>query len=1376
VTKLTWLRSWFVPVIIALFLCVVFVGYYLYWVPNRQRHLDDRGFRYLKTLSDQIRLTINTYDKMLDNAVDSGGVTTKSGAVNDGNLKQYLGLVSPELVVPERSETVHIIGSDYDDPPKIAVQADEGTHFLYLAFRHSENAKLVVRTDLDKLIDGLLGPPDLSPFDVVLLAQSNGNVIFQKSLSGIEVARIENLQDDSGVVDGKNPKQIGVQLLTPVSRLEEVKIAGARYRLYSQPLQISFLPADPGRKPAQENSKGNIAKGQSETRSTKEASEPKSGPSTPAAKSPEDPSAPWVLCGLVRADRFRTESQLIPYAYILIVLAAMLLALAAYPFLRLHLSSPGERLRSRDVTTIAVFACLVTAILTFTLVDAYYLKYFFGQAADEEMRRLAVAINLNFERERFNAFAQLDALNMRHELTGAIDSVRHDLRSSPDKEDVILLFGEHSDMGCDPNPACRMNILGTRTLPPADNDAATFEYYPYLFFAAWSDVNGKQLVKWTTRTRPTPFISLNDASVPYYTAVKRALKDRGIPRTVPASGIGSQYSPTTGQNITIFWRVIPEENKKAATPEEEQENDSKKFSASIVTQPISLFNPVLPGGYQFAVLEPDGTVVFHSDSARNLRENFFAETDKDPDLRSRVRMRTEGTVVADYIGRPHRMYVLPMAHGNQDGLWTVVVFRDLHPEETMNLEILSLVSTLFLFYAAAITIILVSAYWIRRDQAARVWLWPDSRKADRYWWMLAANSTAAVVLLALSRLVHKPLVFLPYAGLIPAAVLVLNLVVLAGRSDLQEPSDQPEGTTSTRWQFAYCGACTTLLAVIALLPCLCFFKVVCNFENKLFVQHTQLQLASDLESRELKMQKLYQETTLDDYYRNLVFSPPGAQNARRILTEPTVPARPLIQPVYSYHEILEINICSGESPEEKNDVSVNADLLDAELTIPTCSTDTAHKDENPFLSDISFSYNEGAADDRHLAEGKSDVWAWMSSGSSRGGSRRITMKANAKEKGDQDGKTGQGRKNGKGLIIASLWTPFHFPWDHALWWFGTVVVLAVLYALVRSSLNRVFLLELLAPPPAKDAISGLSPATLMSNLPMNLLIIGHESSRPIASLIGRSDVQLCDAEILLKPAPAPAKPGGWFRASRSSGDQIDGVIRNGSPVVLHNFDRLPDDPESSAKANMSLLRLLSGLGNSVIIISEIDPLAISSIEASERWRSVLRSFVRIDLHSTLGQRIGEEDADYQNRLSADSYFHWLFSGLSKSEKLVMMQLAQEGVVNPNSADVIADLMAQGLIERRWGLLMVKDNKFAKFLVHALPHHTVKHWEKEIAGSRPASLQWSFLVLGVGVVAFLIYTQGEVFNTWVTYATGVAAAAPKILQFLSSVRPKSEAKT
>ena len=368
--------------------------------------------------------------------------------------------------MPDKSETRHIINEDYDDPPKIAIQADEGTHALYLAFSHDqdeqgkETAKYVIKTDLDKLINGLLGPASLSPFDVVLVAQSDGVVIFQRSLSGIEAARIKTLEDASGGGKEKTDKQTDKQaesgLLPQVSRLEEVRIAGARYRFYSQPLQIGFRPADP-------------------TRSGKEISSAKSG---------GDSSGPWILCGLVRADRFQSESQLIPYAYILLLLTLILLAAAAYPFLRLYLSSPGERLRARDVTTTAVFACLVTAVLTVTLADAYYWGNYFGQTAERDMRTLASAIDMNFARERSAAFAQLGAINARSDLTADVGTVAAELAESSAQK-VTVSYGQNHEVKCKPEAACKSKILEEPYPPSIQADRPIIEAYPYLFFVFW---------------------------------------------------------------------------------------------------------------------------------------------------------------------------------------------------------------------------------------------------------------------------------------------------------------------------------------------------------------------------------------------------------------------------------------------------------------------------------------------------------------------------------------------------------------------------------------------------------------------------------------------------------------------------------------------------------------------------------------------------------------------------------------------------------------------------------------------------------------------------------------------------------------------------
>lgn len=1327
-----------VPLVIVSVLFVAFAYYYFYWVPDRQRHLDDRGFRYLKTLSDQIRLTLNTYDKMLDNAVDSRGVTGSNGVDNE-KLDWYLKLVAPQLIRAEPGEVANVINQDYGDPPKLAVASDEGTHFLYLAFLRSPDdspskekpAQLAVRTDLDKLINGLLGPPDLSPFDVMLLAQRDGKVIFQKSLSGVEVAAIKNLEDASGQAKGSNEKKIDIDLLSPTSQLEEVRIAGARYRLYSQPLPIGFPMANPKKNAAGEEPKKN-KKGDSKAKSSDDGQDATDAGGNSNANSDDTNSANWVICGLVRADRFRSESQLIPYFYILTMLAIILLAATSFPYLRLYLSIPGERLRARDVALTALATCFVAAVVTFILADFYFWTNSFGPDAEADMAKLASAMNANFQREQQAAFVELNEMDANLGSTDAklgslqaIRTVNSELNSFHQPNVSLLYSKDHSGL-CKPQNACKVNILTDKLL------YTILRKYPYPFYAFWSDVNGNQRIKWTTRQQATPFVALDDASIPYYPDVKLALKNQGDPEAVPTLGIGSQYSPTTGQNITTFWKIVTHESAvegaSSGNADDGQKKPQERICASLVTQPISLFNAVLPGAYQFAVLTPEGTVVFHSDPTRNLRENFLAETDQNPNLRSRVQMRSEGPVTANYRGRPHRMYVLPMAAGNQNGRWTLVIFRDLHLEEVMNLEILSLVSILFILYAVLIALVMWLSSLTRKHHADTRWFWPDSRNAGSYGRIVFANLGSLLLLLVLSRFVSQ-LVLLACTGLISAATVLLNIVLLT-RNGKPLPATGDSGESSLAlWQPIYFAAAATLVVALAVVPCLCFFKVAANFEQRLFIEHTLLRLATDFENRASTVQQLYQEVDLG-LHKHDVLAGPERQSATGLDVEKQ--PKPEAKPVFSYHQLLKTQVSMGREPLRKSPDSSEA--------------------ENQFFSALSYPYNERAADDRHLAEGGSDVWRWTSKTSGRERTLELT-----KELPSEQVRT-----------ITTSWEPFFFPWGHLVWLVGTIAFLGAIYWLVRFSLTRIFLLNLVEPPPAHESGAGFNPESLMADLPMNLLLIGHESSRPISELLHRRDIQVHEAEELLHAEISPAQPEA---AAAPVDSPIDGMIRDGRPLILQNFERIPDDAEKTAKANAALMRLLSALGNSVILVSSLDPALIPAIEESDRWRTLLHSFVRIDLNTTPRQRLGETDADYQSRVSAESYFHWLFAGLPKLKKLVMLQLAQEKLVNPNSSEIVYELMEQGMIERRHGLLTVKDEGFAKFLKHALPHHTVKHWEKELAGARPFPLQTSLMIVGVGVAAFLLYTQGDVFNTWVTYATGVAATVPKVLQFFDNLRGK-----
>ena len=1325
--NLGWLRNLFVPIIIVAVLFVAFGYFYLYWVPNRQRHLDDRSFRYLNTLSDQIRLTINTYDKMLDNAVDAD--------ISTAVLPKYLQHVAPQLTVPDLGEAMHAVGNDCSDPPKIAVESDEGTHFLYLAFQrvpkigHAPTG-YVVQTDLDKLINGLLGPSNLNPFDVVLVARADGHVIYQKSLSGVDLAQINNLEDASGQNPGKEPKAINAATLSPASRLEEIRIAGARYRLYSQPLPIGFSPAKPegpdkGAQAARQYC-GPVAERKKTPGGHDAGPGAATGDKTPA--NAENDANDWVLCGLVRADRFRSESQLIPYLYILAMLAVILLSAACYPYIRLYFSLPGERLRARDVAVTLIFTCFIAALVTFILTDIYFWKRVFDPGADSDMARLAVAIRNNFLIEQDAAKHELDAFN--HSPATSLSHVEEELEKLK-RENVAVIYGDSNSADkCKPGDACQVDMLAN---PFFTGNAALKEpihRYPYPFFAYWSDSSGNQRIKWTTRRRATPFVSLDDAATPFFAEVKKALKRPVHDKSVPTQGIGSQYSPTTGQNVTTFWIVPPDPpHADPISGVDEDKIMAGRFCAALVTQPVSVYNAVLPGAYQFAVLAPDGTVVFHSDPTRNLRENFLAETDRDANLSSRIRMRSAGPVTADYLGRPHRMYVLPVNFGNQHGLWTIVVFRDLHMEEVMNLEILSLVSILSSLYTIILALVVVSLIRARKVKSSRPWFWPDSRKSAIYQRLVVANLFCAVALLVLSYWFHGIAILLIVA-VVSVCPVVISLLSL--RRD--DPQPNSEAAESESWCSSYYVAAFTLVLAITVVPCFLFFRVAATFEHRVLTQHAMLQFAADLENRDQAVRALYQEVELGDFY-STILAPPETQNATgldRDLDFAHLP-KSLESPVYSYHKLLDMSVDNG-----------------------TGGASWEATPESSFLGAISYPYNELAADDRHLAEGKSDVGHW-----------------NFYVKPDRVHVIELAQSE-TSRVISAVWRPFHLPITDWVWWLGTVICLPGLYWLLRFTLNRIFLLQLVPPPPALETHAETNPASLIAELPMSLLLIGHETSGPISTLLHRPDVQVREAALLQEAPASSDKSAADAGFSRPPANPIDAILRDGRHLVLRNFERISDDPVAAARAQAALNRLVSALPNSVILVSSMDPVLVPSIEASDRWRYLLRSFVRIDLNTSPRQRVTDNDAEYYSRISKESYFHWVFASLPKLEKLVMLQLAQEKVVNPNDSELFDSLLDQGVIERRHGLLAVKDHDFAEFLKHALPDRTVKHWEKEIAGRRPFSLQNSLMVFGVLVVGFLVYTQGDVFNTWVTYATGVTAALPKVLQLFDNLQGKSGA--
>ena len=95
-----------------------------------------------------------------------------------------------------------------------------------------------------------------------------------------------------------------------------------------------------------------------------------------------------------------------------------------------------------------------------------------------------------------------------------------------------------------------------------------------------------------------------------------------------------------------------------------------------------LLEAVLPPGFEFAIIDQDGQVQFHSDKQRIVNENLLVETDQDARLRSLVATHGAGTLNTSYWGRPYRAYVRPTRFPG----WSIVTLHAKQPSRALVLE------------------------------------------------------------------------------------------------------------------------------------------------------------------------------------------------------------------------------------------------------------------------------------------------------------------------------------------------------------------------------------------------------------------------------------------------------------------------------------------------------------------------------------------------------------------------------------------------------------------------------------------------------------------------------------------------------------------
>jgi hypothetical protein len=981
--------------------------------------------------------------------------------------------------------------------------------------------------------------------------------------------------------------------------------------------------------------------------------------------------------GIASREALQRQAMRVPAAWVVLFVLPVMLLFLAIPIFKLRTLMPRERYRYADLvamTVATIAAAGLGAIVPFVRAPT--------SAGDSTLDTFHGEIERHLEKE-----------------TGAI----------LDLAKRILSQKEHPDIGT--LEQCAVSGSGIRNAQgQEDTDthqcglwhALGAEKAPFeLDVVLWFNEQGDQIRKWTTKAQITgpashrPFDHFRDMVSGRLWTLKSAAAD------VPQFTIDPLRAPTTSELGVVFAMPVPA-----------GANEERTFLA-LNARLQSLIDPIVPPGFGFVIVAPSGRVLFHSEEALSLEENFFEEVGDPEQVRERARSARLTRWMGDYHGRPHRFRMQPV-QTLVNSPWLIVTFQELEPE--LAEEVLQQSGTLRLgslnLLLLTVLVLFVTFYSIYRHRRMRDLLQSVLvAKPAGTWLMWVLVALTVVELLALGmtyrREAHSTLdaVYLTFIA-IPATAFLLTLLARRWQKDAPDPRKLSDGAKAfVSWELAL------LVFLIAVLPAIAFTRVVLIAQNVKAAERWLENVNERWAAREARVAERVNDPNYTEDTRTRLR---GGFAARSGVLDPNA-------------EFAYLNILNGR-------------------VVPT-----------QMVNRLDVSPERGQSIVRRVLE-----WNILSSDDEPG--RAVLTRSSTGHQVSLQRADGQ-------LALASVDVS-----AASRRWSGAGLVLGVLILLAAIAGVYWARGRILWPAGGKFSSWDLYSPT-PGNGSLALLVIGPpktgkdekvETKKGI-DLIHRVrllDGKLTDADVkkhLQKVEDAifekksPANERVWILVSNLEAQLVDEECRR---LVLRLLDKLlisHDDHPRAVVVTTSVdpiahfQELFSeerdgiytddapevSLSRAALLLSRFErlyvPLAIpDSIQCRlawdswwrykpENWRAAkdvelkgLGPLVQVPDELTAAFA-GEEKVPFAKlvrevRRRANAYYELLWTSCTRKEKLVLIQLAQEGFVTAQSWDVVAALVAKGLIVER-PVPTIFNHTFRDFLVDIERSGVVQEWER-----------------------------------------------------------------
>jgi hypothetical protein len=836
------LHKIYIPLFTALALLVPFAVYREYYVHSQEEYLKERSFRVLAAMGGQ-----------LASRVDQISEVVRASVRFPGSRKEYLSLYLREVlsnkpyISPAFTEREESAGD-------VDLQLITGKQDLELIFylhdagsKHAPGMSLesacsepagnsiciqtalagAMRTIFERVSD---------EFDEVLIADSEGRVVFQQSPSNLRILNLQSLvvsgdrnttgrnsaaeaaRDCCTNPDPKKPAASNAfHAQAEASNIVDIKLAGADYKLFIQPLVLT-----------RENSN-------------------------------DSRNLNLVIGGLQKSERLSSQSYALPYPTLIkFSLIFLTLGSLSWPLMKVNLMSASERLRPKHRLYLVLSTVFATGSCTLIILNASYAEHQKSQVRDE-LTQIARTIQDNVSREIGLALEEMRALSTDQQFVNRA-------RPAPDN-DAAWTHGNDF-------------LMKTSSNNP----------YPYFDNAFWVNASGNQVYKVSVQSQITPRTSVADWE--FFNDTMHGRFAQPPPNTAYPFPYCLQirYSPNSG----MFQVVVASPFEDNTTSSE----DARIRVQALATSFLSLVDPVLPPGYGFAILQDDGKVLFHSNSMRNLRENFLLECKQRALITAAMFSGSDQYLEAAYMGRPHDVYLTKIRGLGPEPV-TLAVFHDTSADRTFSLAVM-VVSGLLLGLACIPGLLLIAIIQMRDRAYPAEFIWPQQRQTGNYLHLFLVNCMLLAQFLFLyKRLYNTQLLTLTLAVTLtaiafaalkllrkPIALRVLSFCLMplfANSGDqlwkagfflsaigcflsFTEVSHWLQERAGRFFKPAYAAVLVSLLTSLVIVPCFGIFKYSYDSVNRLALRHQQLMLLKSLLQRSEKIQRYYLEIRTAEKY------------------------------------------------------------------------------------------------------------------------------------------------------------------------------------------------------------------------------------------------------------------------------------------------------------------------------------------------------------------------------------------------------------------------------------------------------------------------------------------------------------------------------